>query len=351
MKIASIGYAVPSRRVTNELLIEEFRRKNRRHFLTLGVLERKLRQAFEQSGTDVRYRRADGERALDLTAQAGRQALERADIPPDQVDLLIYTGVGRGCLEPAMAHIFKSVLGLKRATCFDVMDACASWMRSLSVAKAFLDQGTYKTVMVLNSEFGYERVCGDMPLKDPKHLYYRFAGYTLGEAATATILTGNGRPDDFYLSLKSWEDSYHLCRIALPNYEEYLPDPASQNGSQALEFWTLTNELLSFVVRKLAAHAQEDARLAQQTYDIIFLHDVSELATMKGFKILGHLWDRDITRLYRTHARFGNTVSASIPLGMALALEDGRLRPDMQVLAICGSAGVSTGFCSFRYEP
>ena len=179
MKIAGIAYAIPSKKMTNEMVIQDILRQHQWKAVFMfakRMLAEKMRQGFSRAGTHVRYHRDRGERAIELTIQAGQDALQRAGIAPDQVDLLIYTGVGRAWLEPAMANLFQSELGLTHATCFDVIDACASWLRSLFVAKSFIDQGAYKTILIINSEFMYREYGGENPpLRRLEDLFLRFA--------------------------------------------------------------------------------------------------------------------------------------------------------------------------------
>ena len=68
---------------------------------------------------------AEGEKAIDLVAKAGRAALERAAIDRRDIDLLIYAGVGRGWLEPSMAAVVQRELGLTSGTAFDVLDGAS----------------------------------------------------------------------------------------------------------------------------------------------------------------------------------------------------------------------------------
>jgi 3-oxoacyl-[acyl-carrier-protein] synthase III len=56
-----------------------------------------------------------------------------------------------------------------------------------------------------------------------------------------------------------------------------------------------------------------------------------------------------IDKGYNTHKRFGNTVSASVPLAMACAMKDGRLQNGTNVLTGFGSAGVSTAWSKFKF--
>ena len=353
MEIAAVSASLPSREVTNDWIIEQIRQKSQKHLssLKLKLVETLLKQAFRKSGTQIRYVRDNGERAIDLTVKAGKAALDKAGMKPEDIDLLIYTGVGRGWLEPAMAAVFQHQLGLSRATCFDVLDACASWIRSMCIAQSFLDQGIYKNIMVLNSEFN-NREFSRYELENPSQLNLAFAQYTLGEASTATILSANDDKSNFYFTFKTWGEKHELCQVPLPNASEYYPKevlPKKENSRlpnwKPLVFFSRSSELLNFAVDKMAKHFKTDSFLSGKTYDIIFGHDASEFSTQMALKKM----NIDPNLAVRTHARFGNTVSATIPLALATSLNEGRLKEGMDVLLICGSAGVSTAFCAFSY--
>ena len=118
MKILNISYALPSQEVSNESLIEELLEKNRKNLSSeeLEQVETEMRKLFKLSGTVTRYHRGIGERALDFGVKAGKAALKKAGVKPEDVDLLIYAGVARGWIEPATANLFQSELGLKSAT-------------------------------------------------------------------------------------------------------------------------------------------------------------------------------------------------------------------------------------------
>jgi len=345
MKFLSIAYALPSKLVSNEKLIEEIIEKNRHH-LSPEELERiaeRMKQFFKMSGTVTRYHRGIGERAVDFAVKAGKAALEKAGVKPEEVDLLIYAGVARGWMEPATANLFQSELGLKSATCFDVMDACASWIRSLAIAKSFLAQKAYKLVMILNCEFSF-REYANFEFKSIKEMETAFSAFTIGEAATATLLKSNGSEDDSFFSFKSWGEKHGLCKITLPNAEDFSPRN-SRDGLKPMSFFALPGELLSFTVRKLVAHFRESQAIASKVHEIVIGHAVSGASTSKVVKLL----NLDPSRVFETHSRFGNTVAASLPLAMAVAEAEGRLVRGMRVLLLMGSAGVSTAVGSFTY--
>ncbi len=344
MKFLSIAHALPSARVTNQALLEEIINCSRKHLSLkeLKTLEKKVLRFFKMSGTQLRFHRGIGERAVDFALQAGKKALSRAGIGPEDVDLLIYAGVGRGWVEPATANLFQSELGLKKATCFDVLDACASWLRSVSLAKMFLDQAVHRVVMVLNCEFNF-REYANFEMRHVDEIENSFSAFTIGEAATATILTAEDNPSDAHLSFKTWGEKHSLCKIALPNASDFSTN--GSNGVKPMSFFTAPAELVSFTMRKLVSHFRETPVFANKAYDLIIGHAVSQGATLSVCRMLG----LDTSRIFETHNRFGNTVSATLPLALSVAEAEGRLTRGMDVLLLMGSAGVTTGLGAFRY--
>ncbi len=345
MRILSIAYALPSRKVSNESLIEEIIEKNRGNLSPkeLDRVENQMRKFFKMSGTVTRFHRGIGERALDFAVKAGKAALKKAGVKPEEVDLLIYAGVARGWMEPATANLFQSELGLTSATCFDVMDACASWIRSLAIAKSFLAQKAYKLVMILNCEFTF-REYANFDFKSSDDVENSFSAFTIGEAATATLLASNGSEDDSFFSFKTWGDKHGLCKIPLPNADDFSPKNTS-DGLKPMSFFTMPGELLSFTVRKLVSHFRESQAIASKVHEIVIGHAVSVASTSRVVKMLG----LDPSSVFETHSRFGNTVAASLPLALAVAEAEGKLVRGMRVLLLMGSAGVSTAVGSFTY--
>lgn len=342
MKILGIGYALPGRKVGNDELVQEILARNQPYLAggAIGEIKRLLREYFETSGTVTRYHRGVGEKALDVAVRAGKAVFRETGVHPEAVDLLIYAGVGRGWIEPAMSNLFQCELGLQSATCFDVLDACASWIRGLAIARCFLAQKTYKTVMILNCECNF-REYANFDIRTPKDLEHAFSAFTIGEAATATLLT-NAENDDSEFSFKTWGEKHGLCQIALPHASEF-----SRGGAtiEPFTFHTAPRELLSFTIRKLVGHLKEGRGVLEREHDIIIGHAVSVSTTTKVVQLLG----LDPKRVFETHHRFGNTVSASLPLAMAVAEEEGRLQRGMRTLLVMGSAGVTTAYAAFTY--
>jgi 3-oxoacyl-[acyl-carrier-protein] synthase III len=292
-------------------------------------------------GTEVRYTRAEGERAHELCTQAGRRALHSAGLEPDEIDLLIYVGVGRGFLEPATANVFQDELGLTNATCFDVLDACASWLRAIHIARSFLQTGTYRNILIVNAEFNWNFECNE--LRSLEEFDYRFPSFTIGEAATATIVMASQRDDHSVTEFQSFGDQRAKCIIPLANWREYLGAPGDE--LEPMRFVSYGRDIMQFGLAKLIEQYRRDPRFSDGAPDIVFFHAASDGMARDGLRQCG----LDESLGFYTHHRFANTVSAAIPLAMAAARKEGRLRDGDDVIVAIASAGISTGLTRFTF--
>ena len=86
-----------------------------------------------------------------LREEAQRRDQERGD--GKKTEFNKWNEASGGYIEPATANVFQKILKLNKATCFDILDACASWLRAIHVAHSFIKTGMYKRVMILNCEY------------------------------------------------------------------------------------------------------------------------------------------------------------------------------------------------------
>jgi 3-oxoacyl-[acyl-carrier-protein] synthase III len=345
VKILTVQHAIPSTRITNDTVIAAIRERNRHLDASqLAQIEDQLTLHMDLAGTQVRYVADVNESALERLLCAGRNALKEAALEPGEIDFLIYTGVGRGWLEPAMANVVQYGLRLDNATCFDVLDACLSWLRGLHIAHTFIRAGVYRRGLLVNCECGLSQYA-ELDVVDVEDFENRIAVFTIGEAATATIVTADDAPDDFYFVFKNFGEDYGLCMIPLENASAFMLGDSTAANRRPLKFYSESKRLITTTLKRAVEVFQSDPRLSSETYDLIFAHAASEKANL----MFGRRVGLDASKYYPTHPRYGNTVSASIPLGMSLALEEGRLQRGFKTLAAVGSAGVSIGFAAFTY--
>jgi acyl-CoA:acyl-CoA alkyltransferase len=346
MKIDSIGIAIPTLKVTNDDILEFIRQYSRDVDHSLANKYVKLTASLlGKAGAKVRYFRnkENGETARDLVIGAMNEAFQKASVKSGDIDLLIYCGVGKGFLEPANAYFFADALDMK-AQCYDLADACMSWVRALEVAYRFIHSGSYRNIMIINGEFNcYDHGFPELfSIKELRQLEYTFPTYTIGEGASATILTSSA--DAWSFNYKSVPSLCDLCTIPLAGYRDFM------NGSKRIghhgpdKFVSYGGELFDHAANYLVELVKEHV-LDPDEPDIYFPHaasDVAYLAATEGFIKPEKMY----TKVFPS---FGNLVSASIPVGMHEAEAEGRLKRGHKVVLCPASAGMVFGVVRLTY--
>lgn len=346
MIIRSLTVRMPSRCVCNQELLQWIGEANPdRPASLVSRYCRQLERLLAKAGAETRYYRdkAGGETAFSVMMDAVRSALVEADVQPSAVDLVIYCGVGRGFLEPANAAFVSKALGI-RCDAFDVADACMSWVRALHIAYNFLKNKTYSRILVVNGEFTvYESgLPAILTIRAEDQLRYTFPAFTVGEAATATVLTPSERP--WHFRFRSDPSLASLCTVPLPGYEEFaqVDQRLGLNGP---------HQLVSFGQELSAVALDGMIQFVQETYedlsgiDLWFPHAATESLCQLAAARLG-LGERLYTRVFR---RYGNLISASIPAAMSLALKEQRLVRGQKIVLCPVSAGVVYALVECEY--
>lgn len=349
MRFLAVEHELPTRQVTNEEVVAQVRRASAAHLTAaeLATVETLMHDLFASAGTRLRYHRAVGESAIDLASRAGRRALATAGLDPLDVDLLLYCGIGRGVIEPASATIYQDLLGLRGATAFDVLDACASWVRALQLAHVLLRTGTYRTIMILNAEF-VGREAHRYELRSVEEFAHWHPSVTIGEASTATIVTASdGGVDDFECDFRTWGERRDLCYIPLPNVEGYFDRDIDLEclDVRPMQFVSFGLRLMEFGTRKLIEHYRDRPQFDGFDADLVLSHSASDGMSRYVLDACGI----DPSRFRFGHHRWANTISASIPLSMSVAARSGDLTDGDRVLLLTASAGVTTALTKFVY--
>lgn len=106
----------------------------------------------ENVGIRERHLMSDDEVTSDLAVNAAREALSRADIGPDQLDLIILATDTPDYVSPGTASVVQYKLGAKRAGTFDINNACAAWMTGLDIgAKYIATDPDYTNILVIGA--------------------------------------------------------------------------------------------------------------------------------------------------------------------------------------------------------
>lgn len=344
MKFLSVRHAVPSTVLTNEDMIDRIIAANRSIVAAdqLTALATEVREYLARVGTNTRHVADGKEAAIDVLRSAVARALDAAKVQPGDLDFIIYAGVNRGWLEPSTAALVQREFAATKAACFDVGEACASWVRAVQIAHAFFKAETYKLGLIVNCECDLDHLATyDIAAAPDKESV--LAAFTIGEAATAAVVTLAGQ-SDLYINTRSFGQYCDLCMIPFANAGSFLKSYDAKRHPPG-RFYSHSKSLFRTTIQYLLDAYRDDAVLSGRDHDIYFSHAASEHAGDYCRRML----NIPSAKWYSTHSRFGNTVAASIPLAMSAAIDEHRLERGMRVLAGVGSAGISIALMSFTF--
>lgn len=345
MKIEAISVKFPSRVVTLDDTLDMIKHYSKESFngsmdRTLNVLKKILLY----SGAQERRWLTESEKPISFIQDAVSEALDKANCNKEEIDLLIYTGIGRGFTEPGGSYIVAKNLGLYSVECFDILDACMSWVRALNIAYAYIKTKKYRKILIVNGEFnsisGEAFFPGNYQLKNFKQLKYTFPNYTIGDAATATIVSNeDAQPWEWHFSART--DLADLCTIPTEGFSIFSEIYSKIGKNGAGRFCSFGNEMHSMGTPEVIDIFKK-LTISKDVIKKIYPHASSKQAWGYCAEVCG-VEDK----MYYVYPKYGNLVSASVPAGIALSWQEGQINRGDKLVLWVGSAGMSFSSISF----
>lgn len=285
--------------------------------------------------------RDEGQQASDLAVAAAAKALACAGTDINAVDLLLFASSCQDLLEPATAHIVAAKLG---ATCpvFDVKNACNSVLNALQVARALIETGQHRTILI---------TCGETPtlgtrwhLPDVRALHSAAVGYTVSDAGAALLLTAGpaGEQDPGILTSRFSADSaaWEVCTVQAGGSMNWRP--AGDEPTYVQMRGDMAAAGRQHATRALTGYQNELELVRSSAF--IAMHQISVTQFHQTVEAL----DLPPERCMLTVADHGNAASASLPLQLAQVQETGRVGPGDLVTLIGFASGFSAGITVIR---
>jgi len=285
------------------------------------------------SRTGIKERRfaSDGETTSSLSVRAARAALDRAKLRPQDVQLIIVGTCSPDYLFPATACIVQSELGATRAGAFDVEAACTSFVTAIGIARGMISSGTVQNAVVI----GAETLSRFLNFKDRTTcvLFGDGAGAVVVEASNASVgiesvvLHSEGSKGEL-LMVKAGGARVPATQATLEQGQHFI---TMQGG-----------EVFKLAVKSMADAAEEALRDAGVTLDDIALM-IPHQANIRIIDGVAKRLHFPMERVFVNIQRYGNTSAASIPIAIAEAEQQGRLRRGDKVLLAAFGGGFTWG--------
>ncbi len=285
------------------------------------------------------HREVDGKtNASDLAVTASQQAITRAAIKTDDIDLLIFCACSQDITEPATANIIQEKINAPNAQVMDVKNACNSFINGIDIADSMINTHKADTALICSGEVLSRYV--DLNIKTRKDLELRAAGLTLGDGGGAVIMQRSNSREHGIKATRFTSDGNHW-RLAVvvaggTMYPRAPEDPSlTYFQSDSEKIIALARESIPPVIQTVL----KDAGWEPSDVDLVIPHQVTEKIIREISKAAGIPFERNIITL----DRYGNTAAASIPIALNQAFETGLLQPGMKLLLVGGAAGFSAG--------
>ncbi len=315
--ILGTGKYTPDNRLTNAQL-EQMVETNDEWIVTMtGIRERRIV--------------SEGQATSDLAYEASVRAIAAAGLTPDDIDLIIVATITPDMFFPSTACLLQEKLGAKRAAAFDLSAACSGFIYGLANATGFIKMGMYKHVLVVGAE-SLSRIT-DYTDRNTCILF--------GDGAGAVVLgeVPEGR------GFKSFElgadgSGGELLRICGGGSKM----PATARSVEERQHFIYMNgrEVFKFAVRIMGNAAEEalaKAGLGKEDIDLLIPHQAN-------IRIIQSALDRlDLTRdkCMVNIDKYGNMSAASIPVALAEAVEEGRVKEGDCLVFVGFGGGLTWG--------
>lgn len=316
ISITGLGCHVPERVVTNDELARYVDTSDEWIRTRTGIRERRIA--------------AESEALSDLALPAARKALQQAGVRAVDVDLIIVATVTPDMAFPSTAALLADRLGAGDAGAYDLSAGCTGFMYALAQAYGMLAAGLARRALVVGGDV-LSRI---LDWSDRSTLVL------FGDGAGAVVL--EAVDDGGFLGFELGADGAGGAHLWLPGSGSRLFDDSSRhvkmNGPEVFKFATR-------VLVQSAAAVLHRCGIAIEDVDVYVPHQANVRIIDYATKKLGIPSDRVVINV----DRYGNTSSGSIPLALADAQADGRLRPGSLVLMTGMGAGLTWGSALLRW--
>ena len=313
----SIGAYIPSETRTNNWFVDRMDTSDEWIIKRTGIKERRIA--------------AKNESTSDLGHKAAKIAIERAKLENSEIDLIVCATISPDyfCM-PSTACVIADKLGIKDVMALDISAACTGFVYALSVARAFIESGMKKNVLII----GAEKLSSIVDYTD------RTTCMLFGDGAGAAIISATSNKEEAILDVRCSSDGGFQDFLLTPGVESHEKPFMQMKG----------NETFKVAVRTLTSDVQkimEKNNIKNEDIDLFIPHQ----ANYRIIKAVGDaLKFKDEQKVLTVH-KYGNTSSASIPMAINDCYEEGILKSGDMMLLDAFGGGLTWGSALVKFSP
>ncbi len=288
----------------------------------------------QRTGIRQRHIAADGEFTSHLAIKAAQSALAHAGVDAQSIDLIVLATSTPDNTFPATAVAVQNELGIHHGAAFDLQAVCSGFVFALATADNFLRNGAFKRALVIGAET-FSRI---LDWTD------RGTCVLFGDGAGAVVLEAQPQPglasDRGILTTHLRSDGRHKSKL----YVDGGPSSTQTVGHLRMEGREVFKHAVGMIT-DVIVDAFEATGLTADDINWFVPHQ----ANKRIIDASAHKLHIAPQKVVLTVDRHGNTSAASIPLALAVAVADGRIKKGDLVLLEAMGGGFTWGSVLIRW--
>jgi len=285
--------------------------------------------------TGMKERRISHVPGIELAITAARRAVACAGMSGKDIELVIYGSCSNDELVPNSASGVQQRIGATRAASFDVNTACTSFMYGLSIGSSMIKSGIVKNALVIGVELISQYMDWDN----------RNVAVLFGDGAAAMVLKESQTESGVIAEkLQCYADSRQILRVR--GMGTMYANLGAQYGQTSWDFDG--QEIFRKAVQGMSEASLDVMRRAGVTIDDIGLV-VPHQANLRIIDAVAKRAGASADKVFLTVQKYGNMSSATAPVALVEAVEEGRVAPNSLVLMPAFGGGLTVSAHLIRW--
>ncbi len=291
----------------------------------------------QRTGIRQRHIADEGEATSDLAVRAAQQALERANLVPEDVEFIVVGTTTPDMIFPSVGNIVQHRLGARRAGSVDMLAACAGSVYSLATGVQFVQTGKYRHVLCIGAD----------TLSKITDFTDRGTCIILADAAGAAVLEAT-EEDRGIIDVDLYSDGQYWELLYMPAGGSRHPATA-ETVAQRMHYAKMKgNEVFKVAVRMFVECTERILARNGFTADDVRLF-IPHQANLRIIEAACKRVNLPMDRVFVNVDRYGNTGAASVYVALEEALAAGRIKRGDLILMAAFGGGFAWGATLMRW--
>lgn len=284
-----------------------------------------------------------GQTTLGMATAAAKQAIERAAIDVNEIDLIIFGALVTDYIFPGTGVLLQCELGFKNPVpALDIRNQCSGFVYALSLADAWIRSGMYKKILIVGSEIHSTSLDKTTRGRDIAVLF--------GDGAGAAIIERATDETSYILDSELHSEGQFAEKLAIRKPSSNDPSRLGEDTEFTKDWYPEMDGKHIFknaVTRmtEVATSLLNKNGFSARDVDFVIAHQ----ANMRINQMVLQQLEIPFEKTHHTLDRYGNTTMATIPITLDEAVQLGKIKRGDLLVTVAFGAGFTWGANLIRY--